>query len=266
MDEQYLLFAHHDIEGAVIRVLEDELLSVNDFLEPEHHLEFGDEYACAYTCCYVRHRGRHILIDAGFDPDTPAGALESMNVAAEEIELVLLTHADRDHVVGLLMPDGSLTYPHARHVISQALWDNLSQDATLDALDRERSTFYRKLVSVLEDRIQLAAEASEVAEGIRFILSPGHRVGHAVYEFASSGEPLIHSGDAFLHPLFAEHPDWLNVTDSLPEQASESRKRLVEHIVRTGALVLSSHLPFPGLGRVHRDGRAYRWEPASTSR
>ena len=263
MEEQVHRFRHHNIEGAVIRIMDDEILSLNEFLDEEHQLDEGDDYEFAYTCCYLRHRGKHILIDAGFDPDTTPGALESIDVPPEDIELVLLTHADRDHVAGLLMTDGSLTYPNARHIISKDLWDNLSNPETLDSLDNERSTFYRKLIKAFDDHIQLCEGECDLVEGIRFILSPGHRIGHAVYEFASEAVPLLHTGDAFFHPIFAEHPDWTNITDSIPDQALESRKLLVARVAESGALILSTHIPFPGMGRLEKtDELVYQWTPA----
>jgi glyoxylase-like metal-dependent hydrolase (beta-lactamase superfamily II) len=254
-------FTHEDVEGAVIRVLDDEILTLNEFLPDERRPDSAGEYPFAYTCCYLRYRGRHVLIDAGFDPDTAPGALESIDVAPEDIEVVLLTHADRDHVGGLLMYDGTFAYPNAQHVIGKELWENLRRPETLDALDGERRAFFRRLVRTFDDRLELPDEASEVIGGVRFIPSPGHRIGHAIYEFATAGAPLLHTGDAFFHPVFAEHPDWPNVTDSIPEQAVESRRALVARAVETNALILSSHIPFPGIGRIHRmAGGTYRWE------
>jgi len=265
VEEQIYRFRHHDIEGAVIRIMDDEILSLNEFLPEERQLDEGDEYEFAYTCCYLKYRNKHILIDAGFDPDTTPGALESIDVSPEDIDLVLLTHADRDHVAGLLMADGTFTYPNAQHVISKELWDNLSDPATLAALDDERGAFYRKLLRVFEDHIRLCDGESEIVDGIRFIPNPGHRIGHAVYEFASEEAPLIHTGDAFFHPIFAEHPDWTNVTDSIPDQAVESRKLLVARAEETGATILSTHTPFPGIGRLEKtDELVYQWTPAET--
>ncbi len=252
-------FKHENIEGAVIRIMEDEMLSPDEFLSDEHKPDDPDEYPFAYTCCYLRHRGRHVLVDAGFDCDTTPGALEEIGVAPEEIEVVLLTHADRDHVAGLLMPDGTFTYPNAQHVIGHELWENLRKPETLAALDEQRQSFYRRLIHAFDETIQLCEGESEVIEGVRFVPSPGHRVGHAIYEFATDGPPLLHTGDSFFHPVFAEHPDWPNVTDSLPEQAVASRIRLVARAAASNALVLGSHVPFPGIGRIEPTDGAYRW-------
>lgn len=260
MDEQVYRFRHRDVMGAVIRILDDETLSVNEFLDEQHQLGEGDECAFAYTCCYLAYRGRHILVDAGFDPDTTAGALESLDVLPEDIALVLLTHADRDHVAGLLMPDGSLAYPNALHTIGREHWQHLGTPEMLASLDGERAAFYRKLLRALEDHVMLCDDGCEVEDGIRFLLSSGHRIGHGVYELETDGTPLIHSGDSFLHPLFAEHPDWVNLTDSKPDEAVESRKALVARAAASQALVLGSHIPFPGIGQLDEIGdMLYQW-------
>ena len=256
-------FAHEKIEGAVIRIMEDEIVTVNEFLSEEHKAGKPNEYAFAYTCCYLRYNDKHVLVDVGFDWDTVPGALESFDVAPEEIELVLLTHADRDHVGGLLMPGGAFTYPNAQHVIGHELWQNLRKPETLAALDEQRRSFFHRLLHAFDETMQLCEDESEVVEGVTFVPSPGHRIGHAVYEFATDGPPLLHTGDAFFHPVFAEHPDWPNVTDSLPDQAVASRKVLVERAVASEALVLSSHLPFPGIGRIEAANGGYRWVPIS---
>ena len=257
-------FTHGEIEGAVIRIMEDEFLSTHEFLPDELKLGDPEESIFSYTCCYLRYRGKPVLIDAGFDPDTAPGALESIDVDAKEIEVVLLTHADRDHVAGLLMPDGSFTYPNAQHVIGRELWENLRKPETLDALDEERAAFYRRFVDAFDDHLQLCEGEIEVEvlPGARFASSPGHRIGHAIYEFDSgSGAPLLHTGDTFFDSMYAEHPDWPNVADSLPDQAIASRIGVVERAVASGALVLSSHVEFPGIGRIERQGEFYRWVP-----
>jgi len=254
-------FTHEDIEGAVIRVLDDEIVSINEFLPAEEKLDRPGEFRLAYTCCYLRHRGTHVLVDAGFDPDTVPGALESIDVSPEEIEWVLLTHADRDHAGGLLRQDRSFTYPNAQHVIGHDLWEALCRPETLDSLDDERGPFYRRLVDAFDEHLQLYVEESEIVDGVRFVPNPGHRIGHAVYEFAAAKSPLLHTGDAFMHAIFVEQPGRSNRIDTDADQAAVSRVRLVERAAASNALVLATHIPFPGMGRIERSGGTTRWEP-----
>jgi len=158
-----------------------------------------------------------------------------------------------------------------RCISGEAYWalDALSKtvETAVDALDEERGAFYRKLVNAFDDHLQLCEGETEVLPGVRFIPSPGHRIGHAIYEFDSDSEaanpPLLHTGDAFFHPMFAEHPDWPNVADSLPDQARHSRIAVVERAAASGALVLSAHVEFPGIGRIERHDEAYKWGAVS---
>jgi len=257
-------FTHHDTTGAVI-CFEEETLDLNEFLSEEHRSAEPSEYSFAYTCCVLNHRGRHVLIDAGFEPEPIVNALADLGVGPDEIELILLTHADRDHVAGLLSPEGKPIYANARHVIGRELWTDLRKPETLASLadNEEREAFFRRFVAAFDDRMELFDGERDVADGVRFVPCPGHRIGHAVYELATGGSPLLHTGDALFHPLFAEQPSWPNVTDSTPDQAVESRQRLVAHAAETGALVLSSHIPYPGIGRIAPDGAAHRWTPAA---
>jgi len=260
MQQQTYRFEHHGVAGAVIRILDDETLSLNEFLTPERQSDDAEDYDFAYTAAYINYSGKHVLVDAGFDPDTVPGALESLGIEPEEIDLVLLTHADSDHIAGLLMQDGGLTYPNAEHVIGKMLWENLRKPETLALVPEERAPFFKRFVSTFEDKIRCCEDGEVVSEGVRFVLNHGHRVGHAVYEFSTAETPIVHTGDAFFHPVFAEHPDWVNRTDSLPEEAVESRRQLVPQLAAVRTLIMSSHIPFPGLGYLRKSNAGYHWE------
>jgi hypothetical protein len=40
--------------------------------------------------------------------------------------------------------------------------------------------------------------------------------------------PALRVGDAFLNPIFTEHPDWLVTGDTSPNRSVESRRALIE--------------------------------------
>jgi len=249
MDDRMHLFAHGGIEGAILRILDDEPHSLNELLQDEYKLPEDRTLPLAFTCCYVRHRDRHVMIDGGIDGDEVAAQLASLDVKLEEVDLVLITHVDRDHVAGLILQigDGELTYPNARYAIDAGLWRELQQDATYEELPKHLQRLFKALVARLEDRVVLCDGETEVADGITFVPCPGHRPGHAAYEFTTDDTPILHVGDAFLHPVFMEHFDWPVVGDSLPEMAVESRMALIERIEETNALVIATHFPWPGL-------------------
>jgi len=258
------LFSHAGVEAAILRILDDDPHSLNELLDDAHRLAEDQSLPFAFTCCYVRHRERHVMIDGGIDGDEVSAQLALLGVKPEDVDLVLITHVDRDHVAGLILQvgDGELTYPNAQYAIDAGLWEELHNDETYDELPKHLQRLFKALVARLEERAILCAGETEVADGITFVPCPGHRAGHAAYEFATDAEPILHVGDAFLHPVFIEHPDWPVTGDTFPERAVESRKALIERIRRTNALILATHFPWPGMGRIYADETAALWESA----
>ncbi len=254
VEEQIHLFAHGDIEGALLRILDDNPHSLNELL-PDSHASLEDQtLPFAYTCCYIHHRDRHVMVDGGIDGDEVASQLAFLEIDRNEIDLVLITHVDRDHVAGLILQvgDGELTYPKARYAIDAGLWAELQKDETYEELPKHLQRLFKALTARLADRVIVCDGETEITEGISFVPCPGHRPGHAAYEFATDDSPLLHVGDAFFHPIFMEHPDWPLVGDTFPEQAVESRIQLLDRIQGTNPLIIATHFPWPGVVRFRK--------------
>ena len=263
MTESIHRFEHHDLRGAVLRLIDDEPHELHGLLDKNQPLPDPQTLPLSYSCCFVEHQGRRIMIDGGFEAEKVMSQLSELGVRADSIDWVLITHGDRDHVGGLLTPNGELTFPNACHVIDATLWTAFSEPGALDHLEEERRTFYRDLLERLHDVIHPISEPeAEIAEGIRFLEAHGHRVGHAVYEIETSGSPFLHLGDLAFHPLFLEHPEW-HVADEDKEQAEESRRSLSLRASQTKARVAASHFPWPGLGSVRSENGRTIWEEAS---
>jgi len=247
-------------------VLEADTWDLNKMLSPEHRLAGDSVVTYTYACATVLHRGRRVLIDAGYHAQEVVDALAELGVAPGDVDLVLLTHGDGDHIVGLLTEDGALTYPRAEVVMHRDLWEYWTDPEAHKALPDERRRFLKQLIAALADRVTLFADETEVAEGILAIPSLGHRHGHSIYQFAPSvggnTPPVIHSGDSLFHPLLVEHPEWTDALALDPAEEAASRRRLLEHAAASGALVLTGHIAFPGMGRIRAIGEAFRWEPA----
>ena len=143
----------------------------------------------------------------------------------------------------------------ARYWLGHADWDHFSPP--------ERATpmgLTDKLLPLrAAERLDLADGEQEIAPGVRLLPLPGHTPGHMGVAFTSGQEMAVYVGDLIHHPLQMEHPEWSPVFDSLPPLSRETRRNLLDRARRERSLVLSYHLPFPGIGRVDSG----TWQPYS---
>ena len=202
-----------------------------------------------WGCCTKKIQGRLVtnLQEAGFKP--------------EDIDLVILTHGDRDHLGGLIDAQGKAVFPYASYVISQEAWDWYHDPGNLVLMPAEASEFYRNILPLLESNLRLVDGETEILPGLTMIPAPGHRPGHSVLRLTLGGKHLLHIADAVAHPLLMLHPDWYWVFDSYPDAATQTRRDLLAWAAENKAMLFGSHLPFPGLGTVKPRGNGWLWQP-----
>jgi len=210
----------------------------------------------ALTCLLVRVGDRRILVDTGFGPraDRPevgllGDSLAAVGVSAADIDTVVISHAHGDHIGGAARGAGeaaSPAFPSARYWLGRGDWDYFGQPeraAQMGLAD--------KLLPLRSaERLDLADGEEDIAPGVRLLPLPGHTPGHMGVAFTAGQETAVYVGDLVHHPLQIEHPDWSPVFDALPPLSRETRRGLIERARRERSLVLSYHLPFPGVGRV----------------
>ena len=223
-----------------------------------------------YLCLCVRSREKLIAIDAGcgyvegFQGQALAH-LRAEGVSPLDVSLVIVTHLDRDHLGGVVAPDGTLAFPDASHVLSEEAWFWYTSESNLAAMPEPQAAFYRTIRSLLTGRVVLVRDETEITPGIRIIPAPGHRRGHMAVELASEGARLLHLADAFVHPIFVEYPEWTTPFDDNHDEARATRRQFLARATSSGSLVFLSHFPFPGLGHVRKHAKAWRWVPLDSS-
>ena len=209
----------------------------------------------ACTSYLVRAEGHLLLVDTGLGGhdfyDEPAlsqgllPALAQHGVEPADIDTVFLTHLHIDHV-------GSTTaFPSARFL--------LHRDAVSAARKRaDLPHIPRCVLSVLrEGRVDEIEDGTEVMPGVVAVELEGHDAGHTGLRI---GTEAIVVGDAAVHPAQLDQPEWQFVPDADAERCASTREALLEEVADTGVLVISSHYPGSGIGRVTRsDGRVI-WE------
>jgi glyoxylase-like metal-dependent hydrolase (beta-lactamase superfamily II) len=228
-------------------------------------------YPSAVNAFLVRTPDKNILVDAGYGRKL-SDHLRSLELGAEDIHVVLLTHMHGDHIGGLLSND-TIAFPQAEVYLSQPEYDFWMSDRAMQALPDRRNGFLqaRKVIAAYKDRLHLflpeadpAAEApSPLLPGIRGIAAYGHTPGHTAYLLESEGSRLLIWGDV-THAMRIQMPcpEVTYARDSDPVQSVETRKRLLAYVAEKNIPIAGMHIAFPGIGDVVSTGNgAYAFEP-----
>lgn len=189
--------------------------------------------------------------------------MEAAGIDPAEIDLVVLSHAHPDHCWGLLDEFDEPAYPGAEVLIGaqeHAFWtDEGLASRVPEAMQAMVAGAQRQLAGVA-DRLRTFEDGEELAPGLRAHAAFGHTPGHTTFTFESDGEVLFVSADTFNHPLISlSRPEWHLGFDVEKEQAAQTRRRVLEMLTAEKLRTLGYHMPWPGLGRVVRDGDGFRW-------
>ena len=216
-----------------------------------------------------------VLIDTGFGANAPTSgqllpALQAEGIAAEDIDIVLLTHLHADHFGGVADAAGTPAFPNARYLINQAEYEFWWAEPSLVelAIPDDFKQFFRDgakgALTALQGTIEQIAPGDEIAPGVTVLAAPGHTPGHLAVEVEADGERLLHIVDAAGDPvLHLQHPDWFFAPDNWPAQEILTRRQLFDRAAQENLLVFTYHFAFPGLGHVQQDGDGWTWEPVT---
>jgi len=210
-----------------------------------------------------------VLIDAGIR--RPIGelciGLDELKIDPGDIETIIITHSDRDHIGGILDDEGELSFPNARYFMLEDAWQYWSSDkkraelAALNKWSKEKKQLAWETFSEIKDLIRLVKPGEACIPGFRLYPALGHRYDHGILKVSSSGKQLMHISDAFVHPLFMAKRDWYSTYDANPTQAVETKEKILRMCALENTLVFGSHFPFPGLGYVRQGHECWKWQP-----
>lgn len=225
----------------------------------------ADQLKSSWTCLLVDTGGKILLIDTGIGRNISIGGqlisqLIQEGYPPENIDLVFLTHGHADHIGGCTDGNGKAAFSSARYLMGKEEYEFWTSEDNLSKLDEGMAEFARNNLPPIRERVQLVDGGYELLPGIKVIEAFGHTPGHMGLEIQSQGETLLLVGDAVLHEIQIEHPDWYAPVDMNPEQMIATRYKLLERASTSKAIVLAFHFDFPSMGYVFKREVGYEWQ------
>jgi glyoxylase-like metal-dependent hydrolase (beta-lactamase superfamily II) len=237
--------------------------------EDPHLLDVGD------TGFLVNTGKQLILVDAGAGTWYGGGALGRLadnlhgaGYAPDEVDRVLITHLHSDHVGGLTTQDGKRVFPNAEVFVAKAESDFWLSPEIAAKAPKDAQPFFQSAQAIAAPYIKAGkwhtfSGSEPIMESVQPVSLHGHTPGHTGYEFSSKGQRILFWGDT-VHAQIVQlrHPDITVVFDIDHPAAAAMRNQLLPTLAREAAVIAGPHMPFPGLGRLRKDGNGYLWAPA----
>jgi len=229
----------------------------------------GDSLTPPCNVTLLQTGDRTVLFDVGAGPDFMASAgaladaLDAAGVAPDDVTDVVFTHAHPDHLWGLVDDFDDLTFQNARYMIGQAEWDYWTDPDTVDTIGEARLTFAlgaARRLQRIEDRVTFFNDGDEILSGVAARATFGHTPGHMAFEVRDGTNAIMILGDCIgNHHMALRHPGLATGADQDAETGAATRLSLLDQLATDQMQVLGFHLPGNGIGRVERDGDAFRF-------
>jgi glyoxylase-like metal-dependent hydrolase (beta-lactamase superfamily II) len=217
-----------------------------------------------------------ILVDAGAGTwygggafGRLAGSLRSAGYTPEQVDLVLITHLHADHVGGLTSHDGDRVFPNAEVYVAKAESDFWLSPEIAAKAPKDAQPFFQSAQAVAAPYIKAGkwhtfSGSEPIVDGMQLVPLPGHTPGHTGYEFSSKGKTILFWGDiVHAQRVQLRQPEVTVVFDIDRTAAAATRNQLLPRLAREDVVIAAPHLLFPGLGRLHKEGRGYSWAPVA---
>ena len=187
------------------------------------------------SCFLLRSEGKTILLDAGlgapFSQLIPK--LNEEGVNPDSLKLIYITHMHPDHIGGLLK-DGSKVFPNAE------LWINRVEVEAWKAMHGDNAVLQKAVLEAYKDNLKLFEAGDTLSGGVSTIAAYGHTPGHTAFQKDSILviADLMHGA-----ALQLKHPEYCPFYDMNLEEATASRKRILEYARKNNLTMYGMHIP-----------------------
>lgn len=210
----------------------------------------------AMQCLLVQNDDECILVETGFggkvndklreiyglneEPGLLA-SLGELGVTPDQVSRVIVTHLHQDHAGGctVLTEQGyKPTFPNAMYYVQKGEWE----EARL--ADAQTVNGYRveEVMKPLEQArcVALLDGDSDICEGVRVVLTPGHTRCHQSVLISSKNETYCYVGDLIptTHHL---RPIYILAYDLYPRETFVNKQRLLAQAVEENWILVWSH-------------------------
>jgi len=213
----------------------------------------------------IRTGGRTILIDAGTGGQlaptaglAARGGLAAAGVTPETVDAIFVSHMHPDHIFGLMEKDTN----------EQVFPDFWTDPSIIGKLPERRKPLAQRIQATFPrwGNITVLSGELEFAPGLRNVNSYGHSAGHSSVHVSSGSDEVMLISDALIVPaLFLANLDWQLAFDADRDQATATRKGIVERAIADDMMIAGYHFGFPNAGKIRKDGNSHVFEPARVS-
>lgn len=225
------------------------------------------EYRSAINAFVVELGDELMLVDAGtggiMGPDLGRVMpnFEAAGYAPGDVTMLLATHLHPDHIGGAVA-DGQAVFPNARLAVAEAERQFWTDEANSAGAPEQMQMFFdlaRAALDAYSDRLEVFDGEAEIASGITSMPLPGHTPGHTGYMLSSGDAGLLIWADiVHVPPVQFARPDVTIGFDVNPDEAAETRARILDRVVADRMMVAGSHMGFPGLAHVEATADGFR--------
>jgi glyoxylase-like metal-dependent hydrolase (beta-lactamase superfamily II) len=214
-----------------------------------------DQLSLSIQPLIVRTTDKVLLFDTGaaatmgdFGGKLPA-TMAAAGIDPASVTDIFISHDHGDHVGGLVNAEGALAFPNAAVHMSAPQWDAMQKNPQL-----------APIVTAVTPKIAAFAPGADLVPGVKAIDIVGHTPGHSGYLITSGDATLAFLGDMAHHSVISvQRPDWTIAFDGDAPTAQASRKKFLEEWAASGQRIFAPHFPFPGIGKVEKQGDNIVW-------